>query len=577
MQGNPCSRVEHCTFKACLVNTEIFGKKRGQRSRCIGPGWVFPRIEFFRRAAALSSALILCGCAVPSDSLPRSASAPAVRGAQLPHTSDALGAALSSAAHAWRQVERQPGDPVALETYNAAVARVMGVLKREKLSPWESALLLPSGGEFRHLTYLTDPRKAKSPAEYDFIASDSVPVKTKRFGERSRKEGIGAPLVATARKSIRKRNEELAPPQDSYGVTAILRFRGDAAELELLDPLETETVRMGGREFPLAADFSAPLAYSLRGTRATLDQARLLRPDDYADTARIIRMQPYDPDKTVLLFIHGLKDTAATWMPMINRLRSDPAILRKYQIWLYSYPSGFPYGYSASVLRRQLDEALAEAPLRRPMVVIGHSMGGCIARLLVTDTGDKLWKGIFGRTPQETRLPERTKRLLSNSLVFKKRPEVGRVIFIAAPLRGSELARGLVGRIGSMLVRTPRALLRAGVDAAHLATLQFGELKLRRAQNAIDTLAPNSRYVRAINAIPIASGVPLHVIVGDRGLGGNKTQGPDPVMGDGVVPYWSSHLPQADSEKIVPSDHSAHQHPQSIAEVARILHAHANH
>jgi pimeloyl-ACP methyl ester carboxylesterase len=487
-----------------------------------------------------------------------------------------LAQSVSAASAAWQRIEDQPNDPAALQAYNLAVTGVMGVLERERLAPWTNSVPLPAGSGFRRLTYLRDLRKTKSPAEYDFITSDSVAVKPKLFGERMRKEGIGAPLVAAARQRSRGRNEELAPPRESYGVTAVLRFLRDTVELELLDPLETETVKVGAHEFPLAADLTAPLAHSLRGARTgMLEHARLLRPDNYADTARIIRMQPYDPEKTVLLFIHGLKDTAATWMPMISRLRADPAFRRHYQVWLYSYPTGFPYGYSASVLRRQLDEALAETPLQRPMVVIGHSMGGSIARLLVTDTGNKLWKGIFGRPPEETRLPGGSKRLLSESLIFKRRPEVGRVIFIAAPLRGSKFAENIVGRISSMLVRTPRFLLRASLDAAHLATLQFGELKLRRAHNAIDTLAPTSRYARAINAIPVASDIPLHVIVGDRGLGGNKTREPEPVMSDGIVPYWSSHLPQADSEKIVPSDHSAHRHPQAIAEVARILHDHA--
>jgi hypothetical protein len=40
---------------------------------------------------------------------------------------------------------------------------------------------------------------------------------------------------------------------------------------------------------------------------------------------------------------------------------------------------------------------------------------------------------------------------------------------------------------------------------------------------------------------------------------------------DGVVPYWSSHLAGAQSELIVPSTHGAHQNPQAIAEVCRIL------
>ena len=68
--------------------------------------------------------------------------------------------------------------------------------------------------------------------------------------------------------------------------------------------------------------------------------------------------------------------------------------------------------------------------------------------------------------------------------------------------------------------------------------------------------------------------IPVHVISGDRGKGGN----PDktcPVMSDGIVPYWSSHIPSAVSEKIVPSDHAAHQNPEAIKEISRILKLHA--
>ena len=60
------------------------------------------------------------------------------------------------------------------------------------------------------------------------------------------------------------------------------------------------------------------------------------------------------------------------------------------------------------------------------------------------------------------------------------------------------------------------------------------------------------------------------MICGDRGLGGNKDR-PKPVCSDGVVPYWSNHMPGALSELIVPSDHGAHQNPQAIEEVKRIL------
>ena len=72
----------------------------------------------------------------------------------------------------------------------------------------------------------------------------------------------------------------------------------------------------------------------------------------------------------------------------------------------------------------------------------------------------------------------------------------------------------------------------------------------------------------ALKPIPINPGIPFHTILGDRG------RGDSPDSSDGYVPYWSSHLHGARSEKIVPSHHSAHQNDAAILEVERILHEH---
>ena len=71
--------------------------------------------------------------------------------------------------------------------------------------------------------------------------------------------------------------------------------------------------------------------------------------------------------------------------------------------------------------------------------------------------------------------------------------------------------------------------------------------------------------MKSIDKFPIAPSVPFHTIEGDRG------RGDAPNSSDGVVPYWSSHLEGAQSEIVVPSNHSAHQNPKAIAEVRRIL------
>jgi len=107
-----------------------------------------------------------------------------------------------------------------------------------------------------------------------------------------------------------------------------------------------------------------------------------------------------------------------------------------------------------------------------------------------------------------------------------------------------------------------------------VAAFRPGDLKLKRLPDSIDTLAPNNRFVKAINTIPVTPGIPHHVICGDRGKGGNKDR-TKPVMSDGVVPYWSSHMETARSERIVPSGHPAHQNPEAIGEVMRILKEHA--
>jgi pimeloyl-ACP methyl ester carboxylesterase len=204
------------------------------------------------------------------------------------------------------------------------------------------------------------------------------------------------------------------------------------------------------------------------------------------------------------------------------------------------------------------------------MVVIGHSMGGCIARLLITDTGDKLWREIFKTPPAETPLPAGSKAQLREDLIFQHRPEIGRVVFIAAPLRGSELARTWVGRVGSSLVKLPSTMVNTGTEAVRAISFHRDELRMDRAPNSVDFLTPNNRFVRAIQTIPVTPGIPHHVICGDRGKGGHRDK-TKPVMTDGVVPYWSSHMDTAESELVVPSGHSAHQNAQAIAEVERIL------
>ena len=468
------------------------------------------------------------------------------------------------------ELKRNPGNTTAVRDYNFGVSRIFQIIQDTKLDPWTQPLTVPTtGGEFV-LTHKPDPRPEWNPALFEFTPADEFDVGGKYVTERTTREGIGAPIVAVERETSPNRRQKLAPSRIFRTVTAVAQFQGRRCVLEFFDPLDTEMVSFYGRTVPLAADFTVPLAVMLQETDpAKHELSRVLNPEKYAQTATIERLQPFNPNKTVVLVIHGLKDSQATWTPMINKLRDDPVIRKHYQFWFYSYPSGYPFPYSAAILREELDEVEKQFPKLKPMVVIGHSMGGCISRLLLTDSGDELWMKIFGRPPDEVPLSPKTREYFQQELFFRHRPEIGRVIFIASPLRGSNMATGLVGGLATFLIRESTVSSQASQEMLNATSIREEELKPKRRANSVDSLSPKSRFLNAMNTIPMTAGVPYDTIIGDRG------RGDSPNSSDGVVPYWSSHMNGAQTEDIVPSNHSAHQNPEAIEDVLRILKAHA--
>jgi len=478
----------------------------------------------------------------------------------------ALAAYASAARDSLHELDRNPADAEARRCYNFAVAGIFSMIRSAKLDPWNQPLRVGANSELT-LTGKRDPDPERNPALYDLlIPTDGLTFHGAYVKNDVKKDGIGAPLVAIRHLTAEKAAALFAPRAIYYSVTGVAEFEGSRCVLSIRDPLAAETVQVEGHTYPLAANFTASLAMVLAEEKPQkLGLVRLLRPEEYAATARVVRFEPYNPNKSVVLFVHGLMDTPATWAPMLNDLRGDKDIRRNYQFWFYSYPSGYPYPYSALILRQELDAIEKKYPLRKKMVVIGHSMGGCISRTLITDTGDKLWMEVFGKPPEQMEMPAESKRLLEEALIFKHRPEIGRVIFMSTPHRGSDLASNWIGRIGSMLVKAPSMLLAVGQLVRQDSTPDPAALHLKRFPNSVDTLAPNSRFVVAINQLPITPGIPYHTIVGDRG------RGDSPNSSDSVVAYWSSHLGGSASERIVPSNHSSPLNPEAIAEVHRIL------
>ena len=459
----------------------------------------------------------------------------------------------------------QQGESSAIPAYNFAVARLVEEIKRSGADPWSSALGVSCPGGVQRLT-------AKAPAGTDPLREMLIPADTLEFKgpdavDRSNIPGIGAPLVAVT-SYARLGHEEIRKKIPLRNLTALLRFEGNTAILELTDPYQVESINIVGRNRTLAADFSAAVMLAMSKARVDkLGIVRLLRPAMFNDTVHLNFLQPYDPKRIPVLMVHGLDSTPATFAKMYFKLLEDPVIRAKYQFWVFSYPSGYPYPYSASLLRRELDHVANEFPNHKDMVIIGHSMGTLISRLMVTDADDRIWRGVFGKSIDQTPISGPSREYLENSLVFHARPKIHRAIFISGPHRGSDLALNLFGRTFAKLVRLPGTMADIR-DVLIASTIDPAAMKMTQSPNSIDTLSPANYFVIEINKIPVDPKVPYHSIMGDRG------KGDTPNSSDGVVPYWSSHLEGAASEKIVPSGHGAHVNPEGIEEVHRILRLH---
>jgi len=483
----------------------------------------------------------------------------------------AVGFYLAGVEAASTELRRDSKDRLALRDYNFALSRAFSVIRDSHLNPWTHPLRVPGPGGEYVLTHRPHANRLWKPQDYDLIPADELDVRGKFVLPRITRQGVGASLVALRSEQSPETRQQFVAARVYFAITAVAQFSGRRCEIQFIDPLAVEDANVLGRSLPSAADFTAPLALGLSRERPErLGLRALLVPEKFAEKARLTRLQPYDPKKIPVLFVHGLQDTMATWAPMVNTLRSDPVLRRNYQLWVFSYPSGYPVPYSALLLRRELDALNKGFPDHRPIVLVGHSMGGIISRLMITDTnGDKVWRNYFGRSPEQTDLSQKTKALVTEALIFKHRHDVVRVIFISTPHRGSMIAQNPIGRIASSIIRAPARFVTLGHEVLE-ASVQDDPavMRMTRIPNSIDTLSPNNRFVKSMNTLPIAKGVPYHSIIGDRG------RGDTPNSSDGVVAYWSSHLDGAKSERIVSSNHSAHQNAQGIAEVARILKEH---
>ena len=286
-------------------------------------------------------------------------------------------------------------------------------------------------------------------------------------------------------------------------------------------------------------------------------------------------LRPYQRGKTPVIFVHGLWANPWSWSRMIVSLEADSALHDRYQFWTFGYSTGDPLPYSAALLRRDLDEVRRKfdpdgtnAAFDR-MVLVGHSMGGLLTKMMVQDSGTRLWRLISDRPVGALAGEPDDRELFRRALIFKPRSEVRRVVFIATPHQGSRVDRGGLERLGSRLIRLPdplrasyeRLIARNGPDF-------FTERFRKGLPTSIDELEWQSPILMCLNELGLSPTIKAHSIIADR------RDPPRAGGSDGLVPYESAHLEGTVSESLVSSSHLCQDHPAVIREVRRILAEH---
>lgn len=395
--------------------------------------------------------------------------------------------------------------------------------------------------------------------------------------------GVGVPLIALPDLAHTNIQDKKLQPQLTIPATAVIHFMksGDEqiARLARVDVHwadREDTITMNGRTFPLCLDLSTPLAYQMNKPETNLIRF-MIHPDQMGYAQGLFLVEPYSPDKIPVVFVHGLMSSPRTWAQLFNTLRNDPVIRKNYQFWFFSYSTGMPVLFSSLKFRESLDAAYEKLAKGNPqaeanfnkMIIAGHSMGGLLTKTTMEETGDVIiWK-VFDFDPAELlkSLPEEKRNSLKAALVFSPKKYVTRVVFLATPHKGSDLAGMWFARLGSKLVNLPKDIVDFGSDFLESVNLFSKDKKPvdRLIKTGIDNLSPDDPTLCALAVIPLAPGIPYHSIIGNEDAAGI------PSGSDGVVPYESAHLDGAQSELVVKSGHSVHQNPLAALELRRIL------
>jgi hypothetical protein len=207
-------------------------------------------------------------------------------------------------------------------------------------------------------------RRGPADAPTQIVLAEDQPL----HGLRTRlvRSGIGIPVTVWTRRHASGDVVDVTRSTASRPMTAVVMVEQEPNEslrtvsVRLVDPMKEPTVPLAGATLPLAADFSAPVAHTLGMERRPATNGYGIR-----DAARrgtvdgFVALTPYAANRVPLVLLDRAGFSPLMMAQIANGVAGDPDLGRRFQVWLYQYPTTSPLCYAASRLRADVETLCA--------------------------------------------------------------------------------------------------------------------------------------------------------------------------------------------------------------------------